>query len=137
MNDKTEGEILQEIVMFIGNYFLVEKEDPTEVDLRMARSLTKLTLRFMMQMKKLGMDKEASPIFAIICYMKDLGQGVHKMTYAPETVGGEPFEKFSLGTLGAEMDKAFQAWHLKAFGEELTSEGAETIQAWSGAVDEE
>ena len=136
MREKTEGEILEEIIMFIGNYFLIEKEDPTEIDIHMAKSFAKLTLRFMMQMKRLGMDAEAAPIFAIICYMKDLGQGVHKMTYAPETIGGEPFEKFSLGILGGEIDKAFQAWHLKAFGEELSSEGAEKIQAWSGAVDD-
>ena len=133
---KTPEEILREIIVFIGNYFLVEHEAPTETELRMAESFAKLTLRLMMQMKELGMDKEASPIFAIICYMKDLGQGVHKMTYAPETVSGEPFVKFGLSILGREMDKAFKAWHLEAFGEELSEEGAEILQAWSGVVDE-
>ena len=133
---KTPEEILREIIVFIGNYFLVEHEAPTETELRMAESFAKLTLRLMMQMKELGMDKEASPIFAIICYMKDLGQGVHKMTYAPETISGEPFVKFGLSILGREMDKAFKAWHLEAFGEELSEEGAGIIQAWSGVVDE-
>lgn len=134
---KSEEEILREIIVFIGNYFLVELKDPTEIDLHMAQSFAKMTLRLMMQMKNLGMDKEASPIFAIICYMRDLGQGVHKMTYAPETIGGEPFEKFSLSVLGAEMDKAFQAWHLEAFGEVLSTEGAKTVQAWSGVMQDE
>lgn len=133
---KNYEEAFEAMMVFVSNYFLVDKERPTVEEEQFARRLTKATLRLMMQLKELGMDEERDPMFFASFYIKDFGQNVGEVRYAFETIGGKLFEHFNLGLLGKELELAIASWYQKTFGEELTEKGIDALKAWGGALDD-
>lgn len=132
---KTKEEILREITFFIGRFFIAEKENPTEEDLRIAQRLAELTLLMMAQMLERGVRQERQPVFNVMVYVRDLGRGVGELNYSFETIGGSLFEELQLGLMGKELETAIGDWCKKVWGGELHTKAAEAIQAWSGVVD--
>lgn len=133
-SDKNEAQILEEITFFISRFFVAELENPTEEDAKQASILAKLTLRLMAQMLERGMRKKQNPVFNVNIYVKDLGNGVGRMNYAFETIGGQLFEELRLGIMGEELEDGIKKWCEKTWGGKLTKEGANMIQAWDSAT---
>lgn len=135
MNEfKNYEEAFEAMMAFVGNYFLIEKENPTVEDEEFARRLTKVTLRVMTQLMELGMRQGGEPVFNVTFYVKDHGQGFGEVRYAFETIGGQLFEIFKLGKLGLTLEEAIKKWYEETFGEELTEGGVDAIKAWSGVM---
>ena len=134
---KNYEEAFEAMMVFVSNYFLIEKENPSIEEVQFARRLTKATLRLMTQLMELGMRKGGEPIFMVTLYAKDHGSGLGEVRYAFETAGGEMFERFNLGKLGLELEDAFKKWYEKTFGEELTEAGMDAIKQWSGVLKNE
>ena len=134
---KNYEEAFEAMLVFVSNYFLIEKEKPTIEDEEFARRLTKVTLRIMTQLMELGMRKDGEPVFNITFYMKDHGGGYGEVRYAMETIGGQLFERFKLGKLGRDLEEGIKKWYESTFGEELTDGGFDALKAWGGVLKDE
>lgn len=131
---KNYEEAFEAMMVFISNFFLIEKENPTPEEEQFARRLTKLMLRIMTQLMEMGMRQGGEPMFNVTFYAKDHGSGVGEVKYAFETIGGQLYEIFKLGKLGLELEEGIKKWYKETFGEELTEAGADMLKAWSGVV---
>jgi len=133
---KNYEEAFEAMMAFVSNYFLIEKENPTAEDEEFARRLTKLTLRVMTQLMELGMRKGGEPVFNMTLYVKDHGSGIGEVKYAFESIGGQLFEIFKLGSFGLAIEEGIKKWYKDTFGEELTDAGADVLKQWGGVLDE-
>jgi len=130
--DALFAQIPDEIVHFIKNYFVVNLENPdTEILLR-AELLTKVLIKFMLQLYRLGIDDEFQPVFVAANYVKPHTGGVTECKRTYEAIGGEPYQKFNLSCLSQEYEEAYKKWIKETFGVELSDEGAEMLQQWGG-----
>ena len=130
--DAITAQIPDEIVHFIKNYFVVNLEDPDIEVLQRAELLTKVLIRFMLQLYRLGIDDEFQPVFVAANYVKPHTGGVTEFKRTYEAIGGEPYQKFNLSCLSQEYEEAYKKWIKETFGVELSDKGAETLQQWGG-----
>jgi len=122
----------EEQIAFFRNFFMGDNTDPETM--ARAELLAKTLIRLMLQMHRLGIDGEYQPVFVAINYVKPHTGDVteHKRTY--EMVGDEPADKFKLGLMADEYEKAYKAWIKGLYGVELSDKAAEFFQQWGGAL---
>ena len=130
--DALFAQIPDEIIHFIRNYFVVNLEDPDHEVLLRADLLTKVLIKFMLQLYRLGIDDEFQPVFVAANYVKPHTGGVTECKRTYETIGGEPYQKFNLSYLSQEYEEAYKKWIKETFGVELSEDGAEKLQQWVG-----
>ena len=119
-----------EIVHFFRNYFMGDKTDP-EVMLR-AELLSRVLIKFMLQLYRLGIEDEFQPVFVAANYVKSHTGDVTECKRTYETIGGEPYGTFNLAYLSQKYEDAYGKWIKKTFGVELGDEAAEFFQRWGG-----
>ena len=134
---KNEAEVLREIRLFIGRFFLIEIDNPTEDDIKLAHRLAEFTITMMAQMLNLSVRERQTPFFNATFYVKDMGGGVGKVNYAFETQGGMLFEQLGLGIMGQKLEEAIGGWCKEVWGGELTTQAADFFQQWGDVVKKE
>ncbi len=130
--DALFAQIPDEIVYFFRRYFLDgQKNLDAEVMLR-AEVLSKTLIRVMLQLYRIGMEKDFQPIFVAMNYIKPVSDEVTECMRTYETISGEIYNQFNLSFLANEYENAYKKWIEATFGIELSDEAADVLQQWSG-----
>ena len=125
-------QIPDEIIFFLKKFFLIEQEDPGIEILARAEILSKVLIKFMLQLYRMGIEEDYQPVFLAANYAKPHSGGVSEFKRTYEIISGEPHKKFNLTFLAQAYEKAYQEWIKETFGVELDEQAAKILQQWGG-----